>query len=277
MLQNTRWLEGPKFLWNTKDHWSNHALAEEEKVKADDLEVKRCKSLAVTTSQVEGFGDISQLFLRFSSWHRLKRFVAIMLRYRKALRRACESRSRGKSTPNQTSVRFISAEEMREAEIKIIKTVQRKSFAAEIGSIRRTENLKRTSPISQLDPILKNQVMCVGERLRNSALPEEERNPTILPKKNHVVGLIIEHYHATSGHSELLEHVLAMLREKFWIVGARVAIKSVIKRCHDCKKRMAPVGEQKMADLPENRVTSDNPPFTNVGVDCFGLFIVKQG
>ena len=32
-----------------------------------------------------------------------------------------------------------------------------------------------------------------------------------------------------------------------------------------------------MADLPAERVTPDNPPFSNVGVDCFGPFVVKRG
>lgn len=36
-------------------------------------------------------------------------------------------------------------------------------------------------------------------------------------------------------------------------------------------------GEQFMADLPEERVTPDDPPFTNVGVDFFGPFELKQG
>ncbi len=30
-----------------------------------------------------------------------------------------------------------------------------------------------------------------------------------------------------------------------------------------------------MADLPQDRVTPDKPPFTYVGVDCFGPFEVK--
>ena len=31
-----------------------------------------------------------------------------------------------------------------------------------------------------------------------------------------------------------------------------------------------------MADLPEHRVTPDKPPFTFVGEDCFGPFLVKR-
>ncbi|KAK3745377.1 hypothetical protein QZH41_001405 [Actinostola sp. cb2023] len=43
------------------------------------------------------------------------------------------------------------------------------------------------------------------------------------------------------------------------------------------ERRQAPLGDQKMADLPVDRVTPDRPPFTSVGVDCFGPFLVKRG
>ncbi len=32
-----------------------------------------------------------------------------------------------------------------------------------------------------------------------------------------------------------------------------------------------------MVDLPQNRVSPDKPPFTYVGVDCFGPFEIKRG
>ena len=32
-----------------------------------------------------------------------------------------------------------------------------------------------------------------------------------------------------------------------------------------------------MADLPRNRISPGEPPFTSVGVDCFGPFHVKHG
>ena len=34
--------------------------------------------------------------------------------------------------------------------------------------------------------------------------------------------------------------------------------------------------EQQMADLPANRITPDKPPFTSVGVDCFGPLQVRR-
>ena len=35
--------------------------------------------------------------------------------------------------------------------------------------------------------------------------------------------------------------------------------------------------EQKMAGLPADRVAAEKPPFSHVGVDCFGPYMVKQG
>ena len=57
---------------------------------------------------------------------------------------------------------------------------------------------------------------------------------------------------------------------------APIAQDFILKSCVDCRKRQAAVGEQKVTDLPEHRVTPDKPLFTFVGVDCFGLFLVKR-
>ena len=54
-------------------------------------------------------------------------------------------------------------------------------------------------------------------------------------------------------------------------------MRRVLSRCFSCKRRQAPVGTQKMADLPLDRVTPDKPPLSFVGADCFGLFYVQRG
>lgn len=88
--------------------------------------------------------------------------------------------------------------------------------------------------------------------------------------------LIIQHYHLASGHSGR-EYVLSLLRNKFWIIKANSAVRRLLSGCFSCRRRQAPVIQQKMADLPEDRVTADKPPFTFVGVGFFGPFMVKRG
>ena len=54
-------------------------------------------------------------------------------------------------------------------------------------------------------------------------------------------------------------------------------MRQVLRDCFVCKRLSASPNTQKMADLPQDRVTPEKPPFTYVGVDCFGPFLVKQG
>ena len=54
-------------------------------------------------------------------------------------------------------------------------------------------------------------------------------------------------------------------------------MKRVLRECVLCKRLKGKPGVQQMADLPSERVTPDNPPFSFVSVDCFGPFVVKRG
>ena len=53
-------------------------------------------------------------------------------------------------------------------------------------------------------------------------------------------------------------------------------MRRVLRDCFKCRGRNAPTGEQKMANLPLERATSDRPLFTFVGVEYFGPMVVKQ-
>ena len=44
-----------------------------------------------------------------------------------------------------------------------------------------------------------------------------------------------------------------------------------------CKRRDCKPEAQRMTDLPSDRTTPENPPFTCVGADCLGPFYVKCG
>ena len=70
--------------------------------------------------------------------------------------------------------------------------------------------------------------------------------------------------------------MLALLRKRFWLIRVNTRARSVLSSCFQCKRRHGATGQQKMANLPHPRVTTDQPPFTCAGIDYFGPFVVRQ-
>ena len=61
-----------------------------------------------------------------------------------------------------------------------------------------------------------------------------------------------------------------------WYAERSKQISDFILFCVVCRRLRGSPGEQKMADLPKERITP-SPPFTYSGVDYFGPFYIKQG
>ena len=128
--------------------------------------------------------------------------------------------------------------------------------------------------VTKLRSILIDGLLRVGGRLRLAQASFGSKHQIILPKNDHVSNILIEHFHLISGHSGR-EYVLSLLRERFWVIKGSSVVRRILSKCVSCRRRQAPVLEQKMADLPEDRLTPDQPPFTAVGVDCFGPFHIR--
>ena len=80
--------------------------------------------------------------------------------------------------------------------------------------------------------------------------------------------------HSEVGHQSR-EHILAKLREKYWVIAGSSAVRSVIKDCFICKKVQSVPQNQLMTNIPIERAAAAQPPFTNCGVDYFGPFYVN--
>ena len=107
-----------------------------------------------------------EYFQRASSWHRLKRSVAWFLRYRGNLQRfnkRGKSREPIHSTPI-LSLPPITVTELEIAGLEILRNVQQFNFPDELELLSKSE-VKKSSSLRSLDPILVNGVLRVGGKL----------------------------------------------------------------------------------------------------------------
>jgi hypothetical protein len=74
-----------------------------------------------------------------------------------------------------------------------------------------------------------------------------------------------------------VNHTLAALRNKFFIIGGRTTLRRVNSKCITCQKAFKKPKDQKMAPLPADRLDVC-VPFEATGMDFFGPFsVVMRG
>ena len=273
LISNPRWLSGPDFLW--KDE-IDQTQTEVPCLCENDPEVRKVKSLATQVTVAE-MRTIPQRLEYFSDWHHAKRAIAICLKFLN--RRAAWSYT----PPN--------VDELRLAEGEIIKAVQAQAFPEETELLRRLNpnsttredvkirkaNLRKNSTLFRLDPFLdKEGILRVGGRIHRADVPFHVKHPAILPRRSHITSLIIRYHHERVNHQGR-GFTLNEIRENgLWIIGGSSAVAEYITRCVTCRRLRGTVSEQKMADLPVDRL-QPAPPFTFCGVDYFGPFYIKDG
>ena len=254
LVSNERWLNGPEFL----QHKDYNVVQPEIALPCDDIEVKVSNSeksrLQVLACDVVE-DSIHQLIVRCSSWNILRRRIAILIKFVEFVKtKAVKSK-------------VITVKELEEASSAVIRYAQHLHYSEELTSIQRGKRVKKVSSIYQLEPLLSETgELCTGGRTG--------QHQVIVPKSHHIAKLLVEHYHA-AGHCGR-EYVVAQLRERYWIVGIRSIVRSVLKQCYRCKINHEPAAKQRMSDLPKERIRADEPPFSYVGVDYFGPYLVKR-
>ena len=247
LLNNSRWLRGPDFLWHPESSWPI-APSPVLEVSPADPEVKSTTEVYSQSTEIR-VEPTNKIFERFSSWYGLKKFVTWLLCYRDNLRSAVEQcRSGYSAVTKKTKTVPITLDELQNAEKEIVRHVQEESFEEELAILRKISStptsgernskrqVKKSSKVVKLDPWMIDSLLCIGGRIADGPFQQHVKHPVILPRSHHIVPLIIRQYHHVSGHSGV-EHVLSLRREKFWIVGARTAVQRYLNTCVVCKRR----------------------------------------
>ena len=287
-----RWITGPNFLWLPESEWPQ-LPADLDAVSLNDPEVKK---VLVHSMNVEENVDLLNRLTRFSEWQRMKRSIAWILRLKpNSDERALLPKDGADKIGSAAHVKRkpLRVEELDRAEKTILKLVQRGAFPKEIEALQKVRRvdcesdrqfakaikseIKKSSTLYRLDPFLDpDGLIRVGGRLSKSEeFSESFKHPVILPKKSFVVSLIVGNAHAKVAHAGR-GVTLSELRSQYWILNANSVVRHFISKCVVCRRLRGSPGEQKMADLPKERITP-SPPFTYSGVDYFGPFYIKQG
>ena len=290
--EKSEWINGPEFLKEPVESWLKEETYEEQ-VDSDSPGVKTVK---IDTSAVKESSDILKRLERFSSWFKAKMAVALCLKYKRSLRDrvlakkkvpsdvASEEGPAGLNDVNSTSLQ-VNVTDLEEAEIEIIKHVQRNKFPSEIKSLQDIQEKAfygscksdKEKKSRMLDPVLDSDgVMRVGGRIRKVNLPRTLNKPVILPKSSHISSLIISHVHERTHHSGRGINLNELRSSGYWIVSGNAMLQQFISKCVTCRHLRGSQEKKKMADLPKSRL-EPVPPFTYCGVDVFGPWHVQRG
>ncbi|KRZ75252.1 hypothetical protein T10_4672 [Trichinella papuae] len=245
---NRLWWNGPKWLLD-ENRWPKERLQQKMTKEIQNVIEEERRTTSLTLSVNVRTLPIFE-FEKFGNFENMLRVTAYCKRFA----------SNCRTSPERRKLNTLTGEEMITAEKYWLKTVQRDAFHDELKTLENGKPLPKENRLKTLDPFLDEDDLCrVGGRLRLSDLDYDMKYPIILPKAHHIVNLIIERAHNNTLHAGNSQ-TLATLRQNYWILNGRSAVKRVLKNC---------TVRTKNGHLPKMR-TSETFPFEHTGLDFLG-------
>lgn len=210
---------------------------------------------------------VDQLFSRYSTYTKLRRVVAYCIKYIRSLRTAVRKSSEG-------SLPLLTTADLRTSDLALARLAQQQLYPEELAQLGGSETVKNP-PLKWLHPCLgEDGLIRVGGRLANAAVPEASKHPIILSAKHQLSRLLSDHYHKILLHAGP-QLMLATIRQRYWITGARDLIRHTYHQCIRCFRIKPILVRQTTADLPRSRVIPARP-FSISGVDYCGPVLLKS-
>ena len=193
---------------------------------------------------------LQKLLENCSTFPKIRRTLAYVLRFVHNIRKKND-----KTGP-------ITVQELKESENQIFKWSQL--------------HLKPSVVDKKLIPSLdENGIIRAHGRLEDvRLLPQEMRNPVILPRDHPLARLLLRHLHEKRGHCGY-KSLIHEARRNLWIIGVRNMSKALTAKCITCRKLRKKPLDQLMGQIPSLRVAAGFPPFSNSAIDMFGPLHIK--
>lgn len=255
LLSHPLWWHGPPWLSQNRETWPTSLPPLPESL--PDVKIT-----SLTVDVVEPILD--NLINSFSSLTPLTRIVALLKRF-----------VHNTKNPKNRITGNLTATELKSSLNHIIRIVQSTEFSLDYRNLQSKSPLHHRSSLLSLNPFLDDtQIMRLGGRLENAIISFNSKHPIILPKSHHITKLIIRQAHLNTLHGGP-ELVITTLRQQYWIISMRNAVRQETHRCIKCFRFKAVKCEQLMGNLPKPRVAIDRA-FTHTGVDCAGPIDIRM-
>ncbi|CAG9105467.1 unnamed protein product [Plutella xylostella] len=254
------WWQGAPWMANDLSSWPILTPSDEDISTHQNKEEK----VVNTTSSIArlNYSFFYDLFLKQSNFSKLTRTIAYMFRFLHNV-----------SNKTNKLSSYLSVTELNKAHDFIIRITQ--STLEKSNNDSHNSYTFKSSPIRKLNPFLdENKLIRTGGRIQHSDIPYNQAHPIILPAKDHVTTLIIQHYHLKLLHSGI-QNTLYNIRLKYWPIHGRNEVKKVIHSCVRCIRYRGQVCGQQMSNLPTPRVTLTHV-FDKVGMDFSGAIAIRS-
>lgn len=241
-LLKSKWWEGPKWLLDDEKNWPKH----EDCVDEDKVNSERKKSVTTTL-----FTSNDHLwYLPSPSYMENVKALAQAKRFLQILRK--------EEIPSTE----LTVMEIENAEMNLWKLVQRESFS-------KKDTIIEGNRVSRTDGLIRVKTKLL---YRNDSY--SFRLPVLLPHSHPLVDQLIKEVHKENGHCSI-QILMGILRERFWIIRSRQAIRKILANCVNCLRFTAKPCKVIPAPLPEDRI-KDAKIYEVVGVDMTGRLMLKD-
>ena len=136
-------------------------------------------------------------------------------------------------------------------------------------------NVEVKTTVKQLSLFLDNDTIHSKGRLNNSELQLDAITPLLLPNQSYLVDLLVNHILSLHNHIGLSQ-TLSLYRQRCWTPKIRSRIKAILIRCVSCQRVKGRTLSQPLPPLLPTERVQWVPPFSHVGVDHTGSYVIKD-